>query len=126
VSPDHIGIIGFSAGGVVSGSAGISDTNRANFVGIIYSNVAGTIPANAVTAFMAAAADDPLSAGMPDLFARWRAAGAQAELHIYAKGQHGFGMRKQGLPVDGWIDAFGAWLDQQGFGATQIATAKPH
>jgi acetyl esterase/lipase len=116
ISPDRVGIIGFSAGGVVSGSAGISDTNRANFVGIIYSNVAGKIPANAATAFMAAAADDPLSASMPELFQRWRAGGAEAELHIYAKGHHGFATRKQGLPVDQWMDVFGAWLDQQGFG----------
>lgn len=117
ISADHVGIIGFSAGGVVSGSAGISTKDRANFVGIIYSNVAGKIPADASTAFMAAAADDPLSAGLPDLFQRWRAAGANAELHIYAKGNHGFGTRKQGLPVDHWLDALGAWLDQQGFGA---------
>jgi acetyl esterase/lipase len=117
ISPDRVGIIGFSAGGVVSGSAGISEKDRANFVGIIYSNVAGKIPANASTAFMAAAADDPLSAGLPDLFQRWRAAGAEAELHIYAKGHHGFGTRKQGLPVDHWMDVFEAWLQQQGFGA---------
>jgi acetyl esterase/lipase len=117
ISPDRVGIIGFSAGGVVSGSAGISETNRANFVGIIYSNVAGKIPANASTAFMAAAADDPLSATMPDLFQRWRAAGAEAELHIYAKGHHGFATRKQGLPVDNWMEVLTAWLDQQGFGA---------
>jgi acetyl esterase/lipase len=116
ISADRVGIVGFSAGGVVSGSAGISDTNKANFVGIIYSNVPGKIPANASTAFMAAAADDPLSAGLPDLFQRWRAAGAEAELHIYAKGHHGFATRKQGLPVDHWLDAFEAWVQQQGFG----------
>jgi hypothetical protein len=52
---------------------------------------------------------------MPDLFARWRASGASAEMHIYAKGQHGFGTAKQGLPVDHWLDAFYAWLGQQGF-----------
>jgi hypothetical protein len=34
---------------------------------------------------------------------------------IYAKGQHGFGTAKQGLPVDHWLDAFYAWLAQQGF-----------
>jgi hypothetical protein len=30
------------------------------------------------------------------------------------KGNHGFGMRKQGLPSDGWIDCFSDWLRQQG------------
>jgi acetyl esterase/lipase len=120
ISSERVGIIGFSAGGVVAGTAGISDHDRANFVGIIYSNVEGEIPAHAATAFMAGAADDPLAASMPDLFARWRASGADAELHVYAKGQHGFGTRKQGLPVDGWLDAFAAWLDQQGFGSTHF------
>lgn len=117
VSGERVGIIGFSAGGVVSGSAAIADANRPNFVGIIYSNIPGKIPAQAPTAFMAAAADDPLSAAMPDLFQRWRAAGADAELHMFAKGHHGFGTLKQGLPVDHWMNLFGAWLDQQGFGA---------
>jgi hypothetical protein len=27
----------------------------------------------------------------------------------------GFGMRKQGLPADHWIDRFGEWLQVQGF-----------
>ena len=45
----------------------------------------------------------------------WIAAGKQAELHIFAKGGHGFGMRKQGLPSDHWIERFADWLDMQGF-----------
>jgi hypothetical protein len=35
---------------------------------------------------------------------------ASAELHIYAQGGHGFGMRTQNLPSDTWIDRFGEWL----------------
>lgn len=117
IDPARIGIIGFSAGGAVSGGATIHApaAQRPNFVGIIYSFTPGQIPQGAPPAFMAAAADDPLSSAMPQLFSRWRAAGASAELHIYAKGQHGFGTAKQGLPVDGWLDAFHAWLAQQGF-----------
>lgn len=117
VDPQRIGIIGFSAGGAVSGGASVhaEPADRPNFVGIIYGGVPGAIPANVPPAFLAAAADDPLSQGMPDLFARWRASGASAEMHIYAKGQHGFGTAKQGLPVDHWLDAFYAWLEQQGF-----------
>jgi len=117
VDPRRIGIIGFSAGGAVSGGASVrpEPADRPNFVGIIYGGVPGAIPANAPPAFLAAAADDPLSQGLPDLFGRWRASGASAEMHIYAKGQHGFGTAKQGLPVDHWLDAFYAWLEQQGF-----------
>jgi acetyl esterase/lipase len=117
IDTKRVGIIGFSAGGAVSGNTAIGEGQRPDFVGIIYSNVAGPIPTGAPPAFMAAAADDPLSGAMPDLFSRWRAAGATAELHIYATGRHGFGMAQQGLPVDHWMDAFHAWLVQQGFEA---------
>jgi acetyl esterase/lipase len=117
IDPQRVGIIGFSAGGAVAGGAAVraEPADRPNFVGIIYGGVPGAIPAQAPPAFLAAAADDPLSNGMPDLFARWRASGASAEMHIYAKGQHGFGTAKQGLPVDHWLDVFHAWLEQQGF-----------
>jgi acetyl esterase/lipase len=117
VDPHKIGIIGFSAGGAVAGGAAVKadPADRPDFVGIIYSFTPGTIPQGAPPAFLAAAADDPLSGGMPDLFNRWRASGASAELHIYAKGQHGFATVKQNLPVDGWLDSFGAWMGQQGF-----------
>ncbi len=29
---------------------------------------------------------------------------------MYSKGGHGFGMRKQNLPSDSWIERFGEWL----------------
>jgi len=36
-------------------------------------------------------------------------------LHMYAKGGHGFGMRKQNLPTDHWIDRFAEWLELEGW-----------
>lgn len=33
-----------------------------------------------------------------------------AELHVFNKGGHGFGITKQGLPVDQWPDLFYDWL----------------
>jgi hypothetical protein len=41
-------------------------------------------------------------------------AGKPAELHLYARGGHGFGMRRQGLPSDRWIERFADWLEMQG------------
>jgi hypothetical protein len=48
------------------------------------------------------------------LYAKWTDAHKSAELHMFAKGGHGFGMRKQGLPSDDWIDRFWDWLKMQG------------
>ncbi|HJP63168.1 MAG TPA: SGNH/GDSL hydrolase family protein, partial [Mucilaginibacter sp.] len=45
---------------------------------------------------------------------KWIAAKHQAELHLYAKGNHGFGMKHQGIPADNWIDRFNEWLGMQG------------
>jgi len=44
----------------------------------------------------------------------WIKAGKSAELHLYSKGGHGFGMRTQNLPSDHWIELFTNWLDVQG------------
>jgi len=33
---------------------------------------------------------------------------------MYERGKHGFGMRKQNLPTDTWIERFGDWLHMQG------------
>ena len=34
---------------------------------------------------------------------------------MYTKGGHGFGMRKQGLPSDQWIQRFYEWGVAEGF-----------
>ena len=36
-----------------------------------------------------------------------------AEMHIFQKGGHGFGIRKTGLPVDQWPELFYNWLKAQ-------------
>ena len=48
------------------------------------------------------------------LYNDWIAAEKSAELHAFSKGGHGFGMRKQNLPVDQWINLFADWLGVQG------------
>jgi hypothetical protein len=32
---------------------------------------------------------------------------------MYEKGKHGFGTKKQGLPVDSWMERFFDWLQKQ-------------
>jgi acetyl esterase/lipase len=67
--------------------------------------------------FLLAATDDPLGLAPHSvaLYRDWTAAKKSAELHLYSKGGHGFGMRKQNLPSDRWINLFVDWLDAQGF-----------
>jgi acetyl esterase/lipase len=123
ILPDQIGIVGFSAGGTVAASAGYDYTpeNRPNFIAPIYAFMPDTlqkeIPADAPPMFIAAASDDQLGLAphSVDLYKNWLASKHPVELHMYAKGGHGFGMRKQDLPSDSWIERFGEWLDLQGF-----------
>ncbi|GAA4467009.1 alpha/beta hydrolase [Nibrella saemangeumensis] len=118
VNPTRIGIIGFSAGGTVAAGVAFSytATNRPAFVAPIYAYTGALdnskVPADAPPLFVAAATDDQLGFAPQStkLYNDWIAAGKPAELHMYAKGGHGFGMRKQNLPVDSWIDRFGEWL----------------
>ena len=123
VSPDRVGIIGFSAGGTVAAGVAFryAPDGRPAFAALIYA--AGSmfkdslVPADAPPLFVAAATDDNLGLA-PDsvvLYERWTSAHKPAELHMYEKGGHGFGMRKQNLPTDHWIDRFSDWLQLQGF-----------
>jgi acetyl esterase/lipase len=118
VKPNRIGIIGFSAGGMVTlGTALTTDPeSRPDFAGAIYAPWSGSIvPPDAPPLFVLAAADDKLAApGSIQEYNAWKAAGREAEMHIYAKGGHGFGMQKKGIPVDNWIERFGEWLKGQG------------
>lgn len=123
ISPSRIGVIGFSAGGSVAASTAYNYTpeNKPDFVAPIYAfmppSLQGTVPSDAPPMFLVAATDDDLNltSHSVDLYNKWTAAKHSAELHIYAKGGHGFGMHRQNIPTDNWIDRFGDWLDQQGF-----------
>jgi len=123
ISPDRVGIIGFSAGGTIAAAVGLhySADGKPAFVAPIYAAAGmlknAPVPADAPPLFLAAASDDQLGLA-PDsigLYDQWTGAHKSAELHMYAKGGHGFGMRKQGLPSDEWIDRFGDWLEWQGW-----------
>jgi len=75
------------------------------------------VPADAPPMFLAAASDDSLglAPASVELYLTWLNAHKQAELHIFVKGGHGFGMHKQNLPTDNWIDLFAGWLEVEGF-----------
>lgn len=113
-----IGVIGFSAGGTVAIATAFNYTaeNRPDFMASIYGylppGVFGQPAADAPPLFVAAATDDQLKLvpSSLELYTKWLNSGHPAEMHIYAKGGHGFGMAKQNLPSDSWIDRFTDWL----------------
>ena len=127
VSPDGVGIIGFSAGGRIA--AGVAfhylPEGRPAFVAPIYgwgpggklSKDQAPVPGDAPPMFIAAATDDSFGLAPEGvaLYENWTGAQKSAELHMYAKGGHGFGVRKQNLPTDHWIDRFTDWLESQGW-----------
>lgn len=118
IRSDRVGFIGFSAGGNVAMRVAYTseDRGRPDFVAPIYASVRGydlvAPPVGSGPIFVVAATDDTL--GLADdsvrIYDAWRRAGLSAELHIYATGGHGFGMKHQDQPSDGWIDRFGDWL----------------
>jgi acetyl esterase/lipase len=122
VTPDRVGIIGFSAGGFVTAEVAFhyAPEGRPAFVGAIYAGALSkdaSVPADAPPIFIAAATDDSLGLAPQSiaLYQKWTAAHKPAELHMYERGGHGFGMRKQNLPTDHWIDRFTDWMQLQGF-----------
>lgn len=121
ISPDHIGIIGFSAGGTIAASTayGYTPQNRPNFVAPIYAyfppEMQVNVPTDAPPMFLAAASDDQSSVYSVQLYNTWIAAKHPAELHIFLNGGHGFGMKTQNLASDSWTGLFETWLKLSGF-----------
>lgn len=119
VNPQKIGLVGFSAGGLIALKAATGAAElRPSFVAPIYcGGFAGTtVPADAPPAFFAAAQDDPLTQGntVPAYLA-WTTVKRPAAMYVFPKGGHGFGIRKVGNPSDVWPDRFREWLAFNGY-----------
>ena len=67
-------------------------------------------------AFLVHAHDDGLSVEHSIRFyLALRKAKVSAELLVYSKGGHGFGMRQRGLPVSAWRERWLEWMKAEGF-----------
>ncbi len=126
LAPDRVGLMGFSAGAMVTSGALLQPdtTARPDFAAMIYGGPFGvmpTIPAKLPPLFMAWAQDDAVAlAPVVRFYDALTAAGHRPEAHIFGSGGHGFGMRRQGTSSDHWIEAFYNWLEAQGLtGATR-------
>src|SRR5690606_3117185 len=118
VDPDRIGMIGFSAGAMLTMATTLTvEDAKPAFIGDIYGPLAPLdVPADAPPLFVAIAADDGLFAGRGfGLVESWQAAGRPVEFHYYEQGGHGFGMYPKPTTSTGWFEAFAAWMKMHGW-----------
>jgi acetyl esterase/lipase len=125
VKPDRVGIVGFSAGGEIAALAETrfdADGSRPDFAVLGYPGIRAenlTVPKNAPPTFLVVADDDRPAAAVAAYYSKLKASGTPAEVHIYAKGGHGFGMTGrtpafQQLPVSHWPEQLQAWMAGMG------------
>ncbi len=119
VKADRVGMIGFSAGAFVTADVAMDPGGAPlAFAAPIYGGTTGgrPVPTDAPPLFSVVAEDDRLLLrSVQQLYLDWSHAGLPAEFHVFARGGHGFGMARQGLPVDRWTDLLEAWLAERGF-----------
>lgn len=127
IDPDRIGMIGFSAGGalVASVAQNYDEDSRPDYVIPIYAYCAAMlnrdIRPDAPPMFMAMTADDHISDCNTSLYERWRDAKRPIEMHIFAGGGHGYGMRPQNKDSDMWPYLLDDWLTSNGYTMTKTA-----
>jgi acetyl esterase/lipase len=135
--PKKIGILGFSAGGNLAARVAYApaDANaaRPDFAVMVYpaylfekdkpdsvlrEGLDGVVPPKGVKpvpAFFAHSADDPYPAeGSMALAAKLKSLGGSAEVHVWAKGGHGWGASDRCLAAKEWTNVLGAWLKDRG------------
>jgi len=134
VDPAKVGAGGFSAGGELAelvalrndpGDPAAADPverqgSRPDFQVLIYPGKSQLIQpvAGSPPAFMAAGFEDrpDISIGLAEAYLRFKKAGVQAELHLYAKTGHGFGIRPEraGQSHQAWPVQLMSFLRQLG------------
>jgi acetyl esterase/lipase len=130
VDPSRIGFIGFSAGGEVAAlietrfDAGASSapdpidrvSSRPDFAVVVYPGYKpGTITDAPPTFLVCADNDRSHVVTTVNLYLDLEKQGVSSEMHIYASGGHGFGMRESPLPVASWPDRLIQWMADRKF-----------
>ena len=137
VDPKRIGILGFSAGAHLSAAVSthfekrlydaVDDADqlscRPDFAVIIYPGYLALADQNFALnpeihvteqtppSFIVQAEDDPVHVENSTVyFTALKNAKVPAELHIYAEGGHGYGLRRTALPVTNWPQSVETWL----------------
>jgi acetyl esterase/lipase len=142
IDPARVGILGFSAGGHLAAVASTNyekrtyptvdaaDTQncRPDFALLIYpaylatkedpTRLSSELPVTAETppTFLVMTQDDPIR--VENVFAyglALKAAKVPFELHVYAQGGHGYGLRPSANEVSHWPERAATWLKTQGW-----------
>lgn len=116
--PDKVGVIGFSAGArtairLLENKPQASDLQN---VALMYPPSDTPVKGNVrPPLFTAIAVNDPLfRQGRFSLVEQWLSESDNIEFHLYANGDHGFGMRDLPVTATLWIDQYIHWLDLVG------------
>jgi acetyl esterase/lipase len=139
LDPHKIGVLGFSAGGHLVAAisthfqrrlySAVDAADKAScrpdfgvalYPGHMLENTSKDfdlnpyIPVNHHTppTFLLQAEDDPIDTVKNSLvyYAALKKAGVPVEMHLYAHGGHGFGLRRTELPITGWPQLVETWL----------------
>ena len=143
IDPRRIGMIGFSAGGHLVGATAtnfshrsykpVDDIDRVScrpdfgimaYPGYFYQidkqrlsptvHVVSDVP----PVFFVHASDDPVNGSEVEnsvmFYLALKRAGVPCELHVYASGGHGFGVRQNNGPCSGWTKVAAEWLARSG------------
>ncbi len=128
IDPSRIGFAGFSAGGEVAalvetrfdaGNDSAPDpidrvSSRPDFAIVVYPGYRPgtiTVPKDAPPTFLVCADDDRSHVVTTvNLYLDLEKQNVSSEMHIYASGGHGFGMKTSALPVATWPDRLRLWM----------------
>jgi endo-1,4-beta-xylanase len=123
IDPAKLGMMGFSAGGNLTALAGTKPPKAARpaFLAPIYAQIPlslAPLPADIAPTFIAQAVDDNTDDSIR-MYTWVRALKVPVEMHLFAKGGHGFGLGKKGTPTTEWPKLFTGWLTATGFVAAK-------
>lgn len=126
IDPQRVGMLGFSAGGHLTASCSNS-ADRPNFTVLVYpaylfqkGGIELTediqLDENTPPAFVLQTLDDKNHYRSALAYATaLDANGTPIELHLFAKGGHGYGLRPSERPVSKWPELVEAWMRELGF-----------
>jgi len=129
ISPDHIGMIGFSAGSELACQAMFSaddgkpdatdivdrQSSRLNFMILGYGSSQGQVNRSNTppTFFFCTAEDRGHATGAINLFTQMYDAGVPAEIHIFPNGEHGVGLASGDAVLGVWPQLMYDWIRAQ-------------